>query len=390
MAPFERRIATQLARQSDEGLYRYRRTVTSPQGPTVQVDGQPLLNFCSNDYLGLASHPALLAAWAEGARRFGVGSGASHLVCGHSEAHEQLEHALAKLTGRERALVFSSGYAANLGVLTALLQPGDAVFEDRLNHASLLDGGLFSGARFSRFQHNNVVDLDRRLARTPGEARLVAVDAVYSMDGDIAPLTELAELCQRHDAWLMADDAHGFGLYGDRGEGIAAQLPIAQLPILMATLGKAIGVQGAFVAGSDALIELLIQRARSYIYTTAMSPAAAFTAAAALQLLSDESWRRDHLRRLIALLRGAAAAHQLPIMPSDSAIQPLLVGSTERALQLSADLYERGIWVAAIRPPTVPSGTARLRITLSAAHSESQVILLVETLAKIWQRAPSA
>jgi 8-amino-7-oxononanoate synthase len=300
-----------------------------------------------------------------------------------------LEEALAEFTGRPRALLFSSGYAANTGVLTSLLQRGDQVFEDRLNHASLLDGGLHSGARFRRFPHNDVAALAAKLDPGAGPA-LVAVDGVFSMDGDTAPLAELADLCRERDAWLMVDDAHGFGVMGRTGAGSteAAGLGLEDVPVLMATLGKALGTAGAFVAGSDLLVEGLIQQARNYIYTTAMPPAVAAAGLAALRLLSVESWRREHLAGLIRRFRQGAAQLDLPLMESDSAIQPLLVGDAARALALSGQLRQQGLLIGAIRPPTVPAGTSRLRITLSAAHSEQQIDRLLDALGACWQGNP--
>lgn len=369
------------ARRADR-LYRERRTVESAQGAEVVVDGRRYLNFCSNDYLGLANHPQVVAAFRQAAADFGVGSGASHLVCGHSRLHHALEERLAALTGRPRALLFSTGYMANLGVITALLGKGDFIFEDRLNHASLIDAGLLSGARFQRFLHNDLQSLETKLARAGAGRKLICVDGVFSMDGDTAPLPGLAALAQRHDAWLMVDDAHGFGVLGAQGAGCAEQfgLDTERLPILMGTLGKAIGSFGAFVAGSETLIETLIQFARSYVYTTALPPAVAAATLASLDLLATEAWRRDHLRGLIARFREGAAQLGLPLMPSDSAIQPLRVGDAGRALALSQALAERGCWISAIRPPTVPAGSARLRITLTAAHSEAQVDRLLAAL----------
>lgn len=367
-------------------LYRHRRVLESATGPQVRVDGREYLLFCSNDYLGLANHPKLVAAMQQAAADFGVGSGASHLVCGHSSIHHQLEERLAEITGRPRALLFSTGYMANLGVINALLGKGDSIFEDRLNHASLLDGGLLSGARFQRFAHNDLDDLQRRLQKHEGEGRsLIAVDAVFSMDGDMAPLPELAQLATRHNVWLMADDAHGFGVLGAHGAGSAEHfaLDTEQLPILMGTLGKAIGSFGAFVAGSEALVETLIQFARPYIYTTALPPAVAAATLAALDLLAEESWRRDLLRDRIAQFRAGAQALGLQLMASDTAIQPLLIGDDARALAVSEALAERGCLVSAIRPPTVPAGTARLRVTLSAAHTEQQVDTLLSALAEV-------
>jgi 8-amino-7-oxononanoate synthase len=385
---FNRRLQEALDRRRREGLYRHRITLESPQGPRVRLAGRDYLNFCSNDYLGLAAHPAVIAAFRQAAAAYGVGSGASHLVCGHSAPHRELEEALAHFTRRPRALLFSSGYAANTGVLSTLLQRGDHVFEDRLNHASLLDGGLHSGARFQRFPHNDIEALERRMRSAAGP-QLVAVDGVFSMDGDTAPLRELAALCTRRGAWLMVDDAHGFGVLGERGAGSteAAGLGEEEVPVLMATLGKALGAAGAFVAGSELLIEGLIQQARNYIYTTAQPPAVAAATLAALRLLHEEAWRRDHLANLIARFRRGAASLALPLMPSDSAIQPLVVGDAGRAVVLSERLRERGLLIGAIRPPTVPAGTARLRITLTAAHSGDQVDQLLDRLAACWQQA---
>lgn len=363
--------------------YRVRRMLESAQGPVTRVDGRDYLQFCSNDYLGLANHPRLIAAMQNAAADYGVGSGASHLVCGHSRLHHELEERLAELTGRSRAILFSTGYMANLGVINALLGKGDHIFEDRLNHASLLDGGLLSGARFQRFAHNDTADLQRRLEKTSDEGRrLIAVDAVFSMDGDRAPLPELAAIASQHNAWLMADDAHGFGVLGAHGAGSAEHFNMSQdeLPILMGTLGKALGCFGAFVAGSEALAETLIQFARPYIYTTAMPPAVAAANLAALNLMAEEEWRRVQLQHNIQQFRDGAAQLGLQLAHSDTAIQPLLVGADHEALAFSERLAEQGILVSAIRPPTVPEGTARLRITLSAAHSPEQIERLLSAL----------
>jgi 8-amino-7-oxononanoate synthase len=360
-------------------------SLQSAQGPVVRLHDGEYLNFCSNDYLGLAAHPRVVAAFQRAAAQYGVGAGASHLVCGHSAVHQQLEEALAEFTGRPRALLFSSGYMANTGILSSLLQAGDHVLEDRLNHASLLDGGLHSGARFQRFGHCDVPALERKLARVDG-VKLVVVDGVFSMDGDSAPLAELDVACRRHDAWLMVDDAHGFGVLGERGAGSTEQaaLDVAAVPILMATLGKALGTAGAFVAGSELLIESLIQLARTYIYTTALPPAVAAASLESLRLLGEESWRRTHLADLIRRFRRGAAQLSLPLMDSSSAIQPLVVGDAGRALKLSTRLRQQGLLIGAIRPPTVPAGTSRLRITLSAAHSEAQVDALLAQLGSCW------
>jgi 8-amino-7-oxononanoate synthase len=385
VAVFPQRLASTLEARRAGGLYRRRQTLESAQGPRVRVDGRELLNFCSNDYLGLAAHPAVIDSLQRAAAQYGVGSGASHLVCGHSAPHRALEEALAEFTGRPRALLFGSGFAANTGTLSALLQPGDTVLQDRLNHASLLDGGRHSGARLQRFPHNDLAALAGRLERVAGAA-LVVVDGVFSMDGDVAPLAELAALAASRDAWLMVDDAHGFGVLGERGAGSleAAGLGIEAVPVLMATLGKALGTAGAFVAGSEALIEVLLQEARNYVYSTAMPPAVAAAALTALQLLREESWRREHLQRLVGRFRRGASQLGLPLAEAPGPIQPLRVGAPEAALALSAALRERGLLVGAIRPPTVPAGTARLRVTLSAGHSEGQVDQLLEALATCW------
>lgn len=382
MGGFPERLSAALEQRRSEGLYRHRLTLESAQGPIVRLHGRQYLNFCSNDYLGLAAHPRVVERMRSAAAQYGVGSGASHLVCGHSAPHHELEEALAEFTGRPRALLFSSGYMANTGVLTTLLRKGDHIFEDRLNHASLLDGGLHSGARFRRFPHNDVGALADKVASAQG-ARLVVVDGIFSMDGDAAPLAELSALCANNNAWLMVDDAHGFGVLGEHGAGSVedAGLGVGEVPILMATLGKALGTAGAFVAGDELLIESLVQQSRNYIYTTALPPAVAAATLESLLLLREESWRRQHLKELIARFRRGAQQLGLPIMASTSAIQPLLVGDPLLAVKMSERLRESGILISAIRPPTVPVGTSRLRITLSAAHSQAQVDQLLEQLA---------
>ncbi len=373
--------------RKDKHLYRQRRCIQSAQGGKVLVDGQHFDNFCSNDYLGLANHPQLVDAFQNAAAEFGVGSGASHSVCGHSDHHHRLEERLAAITGRDRALVFSTGYMANLGIITALLGKGDYIFEDKLNHASLLDAGLLCGARFQRFLHNDIENLRTRLEKIASSdesaRKLIVVDAVFSMDGDLAPLPALAELAQEHRALLMIDDAHGFGVLGKNGAGSAEhfQLNQQQLPILMATLGKGVGSFGAFVAGSEAMIETFIQFARPYIYTTALPPAVAAAALASLDIIEKDVARREHLQVLISRFRQGAEAQGLPLMPSDTAIQPLLIGDSQRALAISEALAVSGFFVAAIREPTVAANTARLRITLSAAHTIEQVDNLLNALA---------
>ncbi|ROR34503.1 8-amino-7-oxononanoate synthase [Inmirania thermothiophila] len=368
------------------GLRRLRRLVDGPQGPEVVVEGRRLLAFCSNDYLGLAADPRLAEAAARALRRHGTGSGASHLVSGHMRPHHELEEALADFTGRARALVFSTGYMANLGVVGALAGRGDTVVEDRLNHASLLDAARLAGARLRRYPHADAAAAARLLARAQGR-RLLVTDGVFSMDGDVAPLAALAETARAHGAWLVVDDAHGLGVVGPGGRGSleAAGLDAAAAPVLVGTLGKAFGTFGAFVAGSEALVETLIQQARSYIYTTALPPAVAEAAREAVRIAAAEPWRRERLRGLVARFRAGAAALGLPLAPSGTPIQPLIVGEAEAAVRLSRALEARGIWVPAIRPPTVPPGRARLRITLSAAHDEAHVARLLEALAEAWR-----
>ncbi|WAH59287.1 8-amino-7-oxononanoate synthase [Pseudomonas silvicola] len=375
-------LSTRLAERRAADLYRQRPLLQSPQGPQVVVDGQPLLAFCNNDYLGLANHPDVIAAWRAGAERWGVGGGASHLVIGHSGPHHDLELALAELTGRPRALLFSTGYMANIGAVTALVGQGDTVLQDRLNHASLLDAGLLSGARFNRYLHNDAASLANRLEKATGNT-LVVTDGVFSMDGDIADLPALARVARAKGAWLMVDDAHGFGPLGANGAGIVEHygLGIDDVPVLVGTLGKAFGTAGAFVAGSEDLIEALVQFARPYIYTTSQPPALACATLKSLELLRREQWRREHLASLIRQFRHGAEQIGLRLVDSFTPIQPILIGDAGRAVRLSQMLRERGLMVTAIRPPTVPAGSARLRVTLSAAHSEAQVQLLLNALA---------
>ena len=383
--PFD--LQARLAARRAEHLYRQRPLLASPQGPEVVVDGQRLLNFCSNDYLGLANHPEVIRAMQDGVAKWGVGGGASHLVIGHSGPHHELEEALAEFTGRPRALLFSTGYMANLAAVTALVGQGDTVLEDRLNHASLLDAGQLSGARFSRYLHNDAESLGKRLGKAEGST-LVVTDGVFSMDGDLAELPALCAQARRHGAWMMVDDAHGFGALGASGAGVVEHfgLELDDVPVLVGTLGKAFGTAGAFVAGSDELIETLIQFARPYIYTTSQPPAVACATLKSMELLRSEGWRREHLQRLVARLREGAAQIGLTLMDSPTPIQPVLIGDSARALRLSALLRERGILVGAIRPPTVPAGSARLRITLSAAHSEAQLERLLQALAESWRQ----
>lgn len=352
----------------------------SAQGARIVIDGDEVLSFCSNDYLGLANDPRLVEAQYRAARQYGAGSGSAHLVSGHQRIHHELEERLAEFSGRPRALLFSTGYMANLGIASALIGRGDHVFEDRLNHASLIDGGLLSGAKFSRYAHGDMAALENKLLLPRQGAALVMTDGVFSMDGDIAPLRELGALCNRYDGFLVVDDAHGVGVLGEGGRGSLEHCGVTKVPVLMGTLGKAFGSFGAFVAGSEDLIEMLINNARTYIYTTALPAAAAGASLAALEIIANEPERRAHLQKLIARFRDGVAALPLELLQSSTPIQPLLIGEAARAVELSDALCAQGVLVTAIRPPTVPQGTARLRITFSAAHTFADVDRLLEAL----------
>jgi len=377
-------VAAQLAAIEAAGLYRRRLVTETPQSAWVEVGSERLLSFCSNDYLGLANHPEVVAALQAGAARYGVGAGASHLITGHSRAHHALETELAEFVGSERALLFSTGYMANLGVATALAQRHTPIFEDRLNHASLIDAARLARARSRRYPHADTARLQRMLGEAPGGA-LIVTDAVFSMDGDVAPLSALHALAQEHAAWLLADDAHGMGVLGPNGRGSFEQAGIkpGRKAILMGTLGKAIGTFGAFVAGDADLIEFLIQRARTYTYTTALPPAVAEATRASLRVVRAEPWRRAHLVSLVARFRAGAAQLGLTLAPSDTPIQPLIIGDAAAAVSAAATLRAAGILVPAIRPPTVPRGAARLRITVSAAHEAADVDRLLSALAEL-------
>ena len=365
-------------------MYRVRRSLEGPQGREVLVDSRPLLNFCSNDYLGLAGDSRIAEAFKRGIDQWGTGSGASHLICGHTAAHEELEEALAEFIGRPRALLFGSGYAANVGVINALLSVGDFVFEDRLNHASLLDGGWISRATFSWFEHRDTTDLDAKLAavRHQPTRKLIVSDGTFSMDGDPCRLDDLVALAKRHGAWTMIDDAHGMGVHGANGVGLVdpERYSTADVPVLVGTLGKAFGTAGAFVAGDESLVEFLIQRSRNYIFTTAMPSALAVATLESLAIADAEPERREHLAALIARFQDGTRDLGLKLMPSTSPIQPVIVGDPARTLALSRALEERGFLIGAIRPPTVPEGTSRLRVTLTAAHQASDVDRLLEAL----------
>lgn len=400
-------LQTELYKRAAQGLLRRRRTLSTPQGARITVDGKPYLSFCSNDYLGLANHAQVIAALQQGAQQFGVGAGASHLVSGHFDAHEQFEQAFAAFVEKPAALSFSTGYMANLGAVQALVGRGDTVFADKLNHASLNDAMQLSRAEVKRYRHNDMAHLAQLLAETDGcytelplpnpppvgeganekshlqfpGRKLIITDGVFSMDGDIASLPALLKLCEQYNAWLLVDDAHGFGVLGVDGKGVMSHYKLNSPRIIyMATLGKAVGVAGAIVAAEQVVIDTLLQAARSYIYTTASPPALSIALRKSLDLLRSENGRRAHLQELITQLRKGLQGLPWILMESTTPIQPLIVGSNEAVLLLSEGLRARGIWVPAIRPPTVPQGTARLRITLSADHTAEDVEMLCGTL----------
>jgi len=375
-------LQAQLNLRREEHLYRTRLNVASGCSSTLSVEGRSLINFCSNDYLGLAGHPDISLALKQAADIYGTGSGASHLVSGHSVVHQELEEQLAEYTGRPRALLFSTGYMANIGAINALIGRRDLILQDQLNHASLLDGGRLSQADFKRYKHVDMASLEQRLEQSSAERKLIVTDGVFSMDGNLAPLREISSLAKKHSAWLMVDDAHGVGVLGQQGGGLVEELnmSVEQVPVLVGTLGKSFGTFGAFVAGSEALIETLIQYSRSYIYTTALPPAIAAATIASLQIVREETWRRDKLGQLVARFRRGAKQIGLQLAESNTPIQPVLINNDEKVMQVGQQLRAAGFLVGAIRPPTVPVGTGRLRITFSANHSEEQVDQLVAAL----------
>jgi 8-amino-7-oxononanoate synthase len=377
-----KKLRESLEERQAQQLYRSRQVLEGPQGPRINIDGQEYLNFCSNDYLGLANHPELKQAFKQAVDEYGVGSGAAHLVSGHQRPHHQLEEELAEFVGRPRALLFSTGYMANLGVISALLGRRDDVFEDRINHASLIDAAHLARASLHRYRHADSEQLQHLLQNSNAETKLIATDGVFSMDGDIAPLPELAQVAEQHGAWLMVDDAHGLGVIGRHGRGSLGWhgLDSSSVPILVGTLGKGFGTFGAFVAGEEVLIETLIQQARSYIYTTALPAAVAEATRASLKRVIEDDWRREKLQVLIERFRSGAGQLGLQLGESSTPIQPWIVGDTEQAVALSARLREEGVLISAIRPPTVPQGTARLRITFSAAHDEDDVDRLLSII----------
>lgn len=377
-------LTEQLRVRDQQGLRRYRQVVESPQASHITMDGRDYLAFSSNDYLGLANHPDLIRAACEGAQQYGVGAGASHLIHGHSAAHHSLENALAQFTGFPGALLFSTGYMANIGVVTALAGREDVIFADKLNHASLNDAALLSRAKFIRYPHLDLAALEQRLAGAAARRKLVITDAVFSMEGDIALIRQLVALCEKYRALLLLDDAHGFGVLGQQGRG-SLFLPdgnTAHSPhiVYMATLGKAAGVFGAFVAAQMEVIETLIQTARSYIYTTATPPLLSHALLTSLKRIEQDEWRREALMRNIQQLQQGLQSSPWKLLPSGTPIQPLLTGQSDEAVRISQALRERGILVPAIRPPTVPQGTARLRISLSAAHQPQDIMRLTQAL----------
>ena len=374
-------FSAQLAQLKQDAQLRTRRTVTSAQGPVLHVAGREVLSFASNDYLGLANDARLVAAAKQGAERYGVGSGASHLLSGHSEAHALLETRLAQFVGMERALFFGSGYLANQGILTTLAGRDDTIFADKLNHACLNDGAILSRANFKRYAHLDLAQLETLLAATPGGRKIIATDAVFSMDGDIAPLPHLLALAEKYDALLLADDAHGFGVLGHQGRGALSHFNL-QSPrlVYMATLGKAAGVHGAFVAGQSQLIEWIMQKARSYIFATAAPPMLAHALLTSIDLILHEVARRDCLATSIQYLRTGLQLKRWRLAQSVTAIQPVIIGGNEETLAAAEALFARGIWVPAIRPPTVTPGTSRLRISLTAAHTQMHLDELINAL----------
>ena len=374
-----------LKERKKQNRYRTRRITKGPQQIEMKVDDRDVISFCSNDYLGLANNPQIKQAAIKAINDFGVGSGSAHLINGHSIVHHQLEEELAEFTGYPRALLFSTGYMANLGLCQALASKGDYIFEDKLNHASLIDGGLISGARLQRYLHNDASSLKHKLDKTDKDAnKLVLTDGVFSMDGDIANLPKLSTLCRKNNSWLMVDDAHGFGTLGETGKGSLEHFSLGQkdVPIYMATLGKAIGTAGAFIAGSDELIETIIQQARTYIYTTAMPAAIAEATRYSLNIIQNESRHLNNLNNNIDYFKNCCSETSLPIENSETAIQPMIIGDDLTTLKISQDLFNAGFLVTAIRPPTVPEGTSRLRITLSAKHTHDHIDQLINALRK--------
>lgn len=386
-------LQSALAQRKADGLLRQRRLLDSPQAESIVTNNQQYLSFCSNDYLGLANHPTLIEAMQQAAGEAGVGSGASNLITGHHRYHDDLEHELATFVDMPAAMLFSTGYMANIGVLGALTGRGDAIFADKLNHACLNDGGYYSLADFHRFAHNDIDALEALLKASKARHKIIAVDAVFSMDGDVAPLKAYFALCEKYDAYLYVDDAHGFGVLGEHGQGTLSHLQLkSPRIIMMATLGKAAGVAGAFVAGEQVVIDYLIQTAKSYVYSTPAPPALSATLSASVDLIRQGDDLRVHLQHLVKTLKNHLHLQKWQLMPSETAVQPLLIGDNLEAVRLSEYLQSKGMLVPAIRPPTVPKNTARLRISLSAAHTEEDVLELTNVINKaeselVWHAA---
>ena len=380
-------LKPELDRRREAGLYRQRSIVSSAQSVRLTINGQSLLSFSSNDYLGLANHPDIKKSFINATEQYGVGSGAAHLITGHSQLHHECELRLAEFTGRDRALLFSNGYMANLAIASALVGRHDIIHQDKLNHSSLNDAAKISGAKLKRYRHSDLDQLKSQLALSTTDdntsvRQLIMTDGVFSMDGDCADLNRLSQLASESNSVCMVDDAHGFGVLGATGAGLLEQCGLGQqqVPILMATLGKAIGTSGAFVAGSDALIETLIQQARPYIYTTASPPAIAAATICSLDIVKRDHWRRDKLQTLIVYFQQRMKNTKFKLMPSDTAIQPIVIGNNNQVLLLSEQLLKSGIQVPPIRPPTVPAGSARLRITLSTLHEKTDIDQLIKAL----------
>lgn len=384
--PWSTQLAENLADRKTAGRYRQPRTRLGEQGVEVVVDGHKLLSFCSNDYLGLARHPSLKKAFIDAVDREGVGAGAAHLLTGHSRYHQELEEALADFTGQQRVLLYTSGYQANIGVIDGVMTRGDVILQDKLNHASLLDGGRLSAAEQLRYRHADMAGLAIRLQQsTSSNNRIIVSDGVFSMDGDLSPLPELISMAKQHNTAVFIDDAHGFGVLGDKGRGSVEHWQISknEMPIEMGTFGKAFGTAGAFVAADEVVIETLIQQSRTYVFTTAQPPAIAAATLASLKLVQDEKWRREKLTELINQFRKGVKALGLSLMPSFTPIQPIVIGDDKQTIEIGKLLEQKGLLVGVIRPPTVPEGSARLRITLSANHSEQHVKQLVNALEEI-------
>jgi len=382
MNTFDLTRQTKLNELKKAHAYRSRMVSESPQQAHQVLNGKKVINFASNDYLGLANHPKIKQAYHQGVDSWGVGSGAAHLINGHSQAHQLLEEALAEFTNRPRALLFSSGYSANLALLNSLYDKNCTLYQDKLNHASLIDAGLSSAATFKRYKHKNTQHLQTLLQANQTSQHAIITDGVFSMDGDIAPLNKLASIAQQHYAELVIDDAHGFGVLGKTGAGSCEHFALTaeQAPVYMATLGKAVGCYGAFVAGSETLIETLINQARNYIFTTATPPALAEAARESLNIIQSESWRRDKLNDNIQFFKNLSQQKGLETIASDTAIQPIIIGDNERLLYIKQQLFEKGFLIGAIRPPTVPKGTARIRITLTAEHEQKDIQVLLDLL----------